>query len=393
MPLSSDFAIVGAGPTGCALGAYLSRRGARVTLVESVERPESVVGESMLPGSTLVFEECGLDLTGFTVKRGAVFCRDGEAVRFDFAEAEAARYKWAWQVQREVFDLRWRDVALAAGCRIVYGDARDADVAARTLDTSKGVLKADRIVDAGGRSMWLSRKLGLRVGDPRLKNSAVGTRCKGVVQLAPDEPGDITICCIPGGWIWIIPFGGGLASVGVVMSPACPLRGTAEERFNAAVAQSPDARARLADAERVLPLRGLQDFTATSTRFHGDGFALCGDAATFIDPVFSSGVLLGLHGARQLAAALDGGDLDAWQAEYCEGAGVFRKVIDHWYEGDFMTVALAPRALQKPYYRTGIVSLLAGDVYNPTRRTPRQMADQMGDLATRVRAYNARSAV
>jgi flavin-dependent dehydrogenase len=392
MTLTSDFVIVGAGPTGCALGTYLARRGASVTLVESVERPESVVGESMLPGSTLIFEECGLDLSGFMVKRGAVFCRGGESVRFDFSEAESARYNWAWQVQREVFDLRWRDVARNAGCRIVYGEARDADVAARRLDTSLGSLTGDRVIDAGGRSMWLSRKLGLRIGDPRLKNSAVGTRCKGVKQLAPDEPGDITICCIPGGWIWIIPFGNGLASTGVVMSPACTLRGTAEERFKAAVALSPDARARLADAERVLPYRGLQDFTATSSTFHGDGFALCGDAATFIDPVFSSGVLLGLYGARQLAAALDGGDLDAWQAEYREGAGVFRKVIDHWYADDFMTVALAPRELQKPYFRTGIVSLLAGDVYNPTRRTPREMADRMGDLAGRVRDYLAHRA-
>jgi len=392
MSAASDYVIVGAGPTGCALGSYLARRGAKVTLVESVERPESVVGESMLPGSTLVFDECGLDLSGFMVKRGAVFCRDGAAVRFDFAEAEACRYPHAWQVQREVFDLRWRDVARRAGCAIVYADATAVDVAARRLDTSAGPLTAGRIVDAGGRSMWLSRTLNLRVGDPRLKNSAVGTRCKGVVQLAPDEPGDITICCIPGGWIWIIPFGGGVASVGVVMSPACPLRGTAEERFKAAIAQSPDARQRLAGAERVLPFRGLQDFTATSTAFHGDGFALCGDAATFIDPVFSSGVLLGLYGARQLAAALDGGDLDAWQAEYREGAGVFRKVIDHWYEGDFMDVALAPRELQKPYYRTGIVSLLAGDVYNPTRRTPREMADRMGELAGMVREYTARQA-
>jgi flavin-dependent dehydrogenase len=386
MTLSSDIVIVGAGPTGCALGTYLARRGAKVTLVESVERPESVVGESMLPGATLVFEECGLDLTGFLVKRGAVFCQDGRSVRFDFSEAEAVRYPHAWQVQREVFDLRWRDVARRHGCSIVYTDATAVDIPGRTLDTSAGPLRADRIIDAGGRSMWLSRTLGLRVGDPRLKNSAVGTRCKGVVQLAPDEPGDITICCIPGGWIWIIPFGGGLASTGVVMSPACPLRGTAEERFKAAIEMSPDAKARLAHAERVLPYRGLQDFTATSTAFHGDGFALCGDAATFIDPVFSSGVLLGLHGARQLAAALDGGDLDA------EGAAVFRKVIDHWYAGDFMELALAPPPLQKPYYRTGIVSLLAGDVYNPTRRTPREMAERMGELAGLVREYNERPA-
>lgn len=388
---SSDFVIVGAGPTGCALGSYLARRGASVTLVEAVEKPESVVGESMLPCSGLVFDECGFDTSGFMVKRGAVFCQNGQSVRFDFSEAESPRYTHAWQVQREVFDLRWRDVARRDGCRIVYASARDADVAKGTLDTSSGTLSAGRIVDAGGRHMWLSRKLGLRVGDPRLKNAAVGTRCKGVKQLAPDEPGDISICCIPHGWIWIIPFGETLASVGVVLTPSSPLGGTAEERFKAAIELSPDARERLRDAERVLPYRGLQDFTATSSSFYGDGFALCGDAATFIDPVFSSGVLLGLRGARGLAEALLGerGSLDAWQASYREGAGVFRKVIDHWYAGDFMTVALAPANMQKPYYRRGIVSLLAGDVFDPERASPRSMADRMGELASSLRAHAA----
>lgn len=387
--MTSDVVIVGAGPTGCALGAYLARRGAKVTLVEAVERPESMVGESMLPESTLVFDELGLDLSGFVVKRGAVFCQDGKAVRFDFSEAEVPRYPSAWQVQREVFDLRWRDVARRHGCEVVHAEARDVDVSRGLLSTTAGELRAGRIVDAGGRSMWLSRRLGLREGDPSLKNTAVGTRFRGVRYVAPDEPGDITICCIPHGWIWIIPFGEGVASVGVVMAPGSTLRGSAEERLQAALASSPDAARRLDGAERILPLRGLQDFTATSSAFHGEGFALCGDAATFIDPVFSSGVLLGLRGARQLAAALDGGDLDAWQAEYRDGAGVFRRVIDRWYAGDFMTVALADRRVQKPYYRKGIVSLLAGDVFDPARRTPREMARRMGDIAERLRLMAA----
>jgi len=383
--VARDVVVIGAGPTGCALGAYLARGGATVTLVEGVERPEAVVGESMLPGAGLVFEELGLDLSGFMMKRGAVFCRHDGAVRFDFSEAEAPRYTHAWQVQREVFDLRWRDVARREGCEIVFADARDVDVARGVVQTSAGALTAGRVVDAGGRSMWLSRKLGLRVGDATLRNAAVGTRMRGVRSLAPDEVGDITICCIPGGWIWIIPFGDGVTSVGAVMTPASRLTGTAEERLRAAIASSPDASARLRDAERVFPLRGLQDFTASSTAFYGERFALCGDAATFIDPVFSSGVLLGLYGARQLAAALLGGDLAAWEAEYRAGAGVFRKVIDRWYDGDFMTVALAPPSQQKKYYRTGIVSLLAGDVYNPTRRSPHAMADRMGELAAMLR--------
>jgi flavin-dependent dehydrogenase len=385
----SDFVIIGAGPTGCALGSYLAKAGASVTLVEAIEHPEGVVGESMLPCSTEVFEELGFDTSGFNVKHGAVFCQDGQQVRFDFTEAEDPRWTSTWQVQREVFDIRWRGLAQSYGCKILYAQATDISLPG-VLSTTAGPLHAERIIDAAGRGMWLSTKLGLRVGDPRLKNAAIGTRCTGVVHAAPDQEGDITICCIPGGWIWIIPFGGGVASVGVVMSPACPLKGTAEERFTAAIAASPDAQLRLRNAKRIFPFRGLQDFTASSTVFSGDGFALCGDAATFIDPVFSSGVLLGLVAAKKLSQALTGEQsLEAWEAEYREGAAVFRRVIDCWYNGNFMTVALAPKEIQKKYFRTGIVSLLAGDVFNPAKKAPRRMSLRMPELAAAVRNYQS----
>jgi flavin-dependent dehydrogenase len=318
-----------------------------------------------------------------------VFCQDGQAARFDFGEAEQPTYTHAGQVRREVFDARWRELAVRHGCRIVHARAERAALPG-CLHTSVGELRADRIIDAGGRGMWLSSQLGLRTPDATLKNVAVGTRCKGVAQRAPDEEGDITICCIPGGWIWLIPLGGGECSVGVVLSPTSPLRGTAEARFHAAIASSPDATVRLAGAERVLPFRGLQDFTATSSRFSGDGFALCGDAATFIDPVFSSGVLLGLHAARQLASALDGGDLAAWEAEYREGVAVFRKVVDQWYAGGFMALALAPPRLQKPYYRRGIVSLLAGDVFDRGHTAARRMAERMGELSAGLNVLRER---
>ena len=390
--MNADVVVLGAGPAGCALGVYLARRGARVTLVEGVATPGSVVGESMLPCSSRVFEECGLDLDGFQVKHGAVFCRDGEEARFDFAEAERPRWTAAWQVQREVFDLRWRALAEGAGCHIRYAQAIGVDLADHVLHTDGGSIRGEWIVDAGGRQMWLAGRLGLRQGDPSLRNSAVGTRMSGVHPVGVDHPGDITICCIPEGWIWIIPFGQGVASVGCVFSPRSGIHGTPEARLAAAIAISPDATARLQGATRRLPLRGLQDFTASASRFSGAGFALVGDAATFIDPVFSSGVLLGLEGARGLAQALDGGDLVAWEADYRAAVSVFRQVIDCWYDGDFMTLALAPRALQKPYIRRGIVSLLAGDVFDADRPAAARMAKRMPGLAGQVRELSAPAA-
>jgi flavin-dependent dehydrogenase len=387
--VKADVVIVGAGPTGCALGGYLRKRGATVTLVEEIERPESVVGESMLPYSTEIYDDLGLDCSTYLVKHGAVFCKGGGAVRFDFSEAEDPVYPYAWQVQREIYDVQWRRVAESHGCRVVYAKATGIELPGK-LHTSEGTVTGDLVVDASGRGMWMSQLLGLKRLDADLRNAAIGTRMRGVNQCAPDTPGDITICCIPRGWIWIIPFGGGVASVGVVMHKDCPVRamglGTLEERFRACIALSPDATRRLADAERILPFRGISDFTATSTTFSGPGFALCGDAAHFIDPVFSSGVLLGLRGAKTLAAALDGGDLAAWEADYREGAGYFRKFIDAWYNDDFMTIALAPRELQKPYFRRGITTLLAGDVWNAGHTSPRLMADRLPELAARLRA-------
>ena len=96
--MSPDVLVIGAGPTGCALGTFLAKKGVKVTLLEAVEKPESVVGESMLPASSSIFEEVGFDTTGFLVKHGAVFCQDGGSVRFDFKEAEDQRYTSAWPV-------------------------------------------------------------------------------------------------------------------------------------------------------------------------------------------------------------------------------------------------------------------------------------------------------
>ncbi|HNH47890.1 MAG TPA: tryptophan 7-halogenase, partial [Myxococcota bacterium] len=174
--MNADVLILGAGPTGCALGSYLAKRGASVTLIEAVERPEGVVGESMLPCSARMFQELDFDTSGFMVKHGAVFCDQGESVRFDFSEAEEPRWTSAWQVQREVFDIRWRETAQRHGCRIVYAKALDVELPGVVV-TDQGKLRGDWVVDSAGRSMWLSAKLGLRVGDARLRNSAIGTRC------------------------------------------------------------------------------------------------------------------------------------------------------------------------------------------------------------------------
>ena len=111
-------------------------------------------------------------------------------------------------------------------------------------------------------------------------------------------------------------------------------------------------------------------------------------AVTYVTPPLTATAKLSDH-AETLAAALDGGDLATWEANYREAAGVFRAVIDHWYADDFMTLALAPGHTHKRYIRSGVVSLLAGDVFEPDRPAARKMAVRMPSLAARVRAMAA----
>lgn len=340
----------------------------------------------MLPCVGPLLDELGMDMRPYLVKHGAVFCRDADAVRFDFADADKPKYTYAWQVQRERFDLDLRKLAVQAGCTIRYTHARRVELPG-TLHTDDGPLHAGLIIDAAGRGMWLANQMGTRVADPTMRNAAVATRVTGYRRQAAEQPGDIVICCIPRGWIWIIPFADETASVGVVMAPGCPLEGTPEQRLLGALTLSEAARVRLSEATRVLPFRGLSDWTASARAFSGEGWALCGDAAAFLDPVFSSGVLLGLESAKGLVEALNGGDLAAWERGYRDGVGVFRKVVDCWYNGDFMDLATAPRELQKPYVRVGITTILAGDVWRGA--AARASADRMSSLAALVRQYKA----
>jgi len=389
---SAEWVVLGGGPTGCTFASLMARRGHDVLIVDRSSIPPAGVGESLLPFGNRVLEQMGIDMSGFIRKDGAVFTRNGEATRFAFAEAARTTWDHAHQVPRDAFDAQFRRIARDAGVRFHIATVRKVDFeeARVTLHTSAGLVHGNTVVDAGGRHQLLARQLGLRDLHPTLRNAAITAHYRDVHRFAPAQLGDITICEFDGGWFWFIPFADGRTSVGLVMAPGCGLKG---DRWTAALGRCPDAQRRLVDATAVSKHYGLQDFTAYARAFHGERWFLLGDAAMFLDPVFSSGVLLCLECASTLVDTLHGeahgGDLNAWEASLREVAATFERAIVAWYTGDFLDVAFVPEELKVDRFRKGITSLLAGDLFAKGNNLPRRISRNLVPLAERVRRHLA----
>jgi flavin-dependent dehydrogenase len=391
----ADAIIVGGGPCGCTFATRLAQAGRSVIIIDKEPKPLAAVGESLLPFGTRVLEKLGISMDGFLRKDAAVFVRNDRSVRFPFAESARRTWTHAWQVPRDDFDGRFRAVALRAGVRFVHEKMLDVELsqdgAPNKVNTDAGVYTTPLFVDAAGRNQFLSRKLGLRRLHPVLRNTAIANHFHGVKTFEPEQPGDIAIVAYPGGWFWFIPFTGGRTSVGTVITPGANFEaqeglGPLEGRWETALSRCPAAAARLDGAVPEGALRGLSDFTAVSERLSGDGWLLLGDAAMFLDPVFSSGVLLAIESADRAAdAVLAGVGMDAWEANYRQAAKKFEGAILAWYTGEFMDVALIPAEHQHERFRQGIISLLAGDTFAPGNRAADQMSESFPILARRAR--------
>lgn len=374
--------ILGAGPAGCAAATVLARAGRDVLMVDALAQPAAAIGESLLPFGNRVLELMGVDMSGFIVKHGAVFTRGDAFVRFPFAESARPTWSSAYEVPRDDFDARLRQVALQAGARFEVAKARRVDLDRKVLVCADREIPFDVFIDAAGRRKFLARQLDEIDLHPDLKNAAIHGQFRGVGHPDPAVSGDITITEFRGGWFWFIPFSDGRTSVGMVMTPDAGFSGPPQARWTEGLERCPQARRRLEDAEIVDRLGGVQDFTSYARRFSGDGWALAGDAALFLDPVFSSGVLFALESGWTLGECLrDDGDLAAWEQSIRDAAKPMELAVLAWYDGSFLDVACAPRGLQKKRFRKAIISLLAGDLFAPGNDASRRMAQKFQWLA------------
>jgi len=382
-----DVVIVGVGPAGSVAAALLAQRGYQVLVLERQHFPRFSIGESLLAYSTQVLLEAGmLDAVlagGFQFKNGATFVCDEQYSEFNFANKVTAGCSFTFQVVRSEFDHLLAREAERYGATVRYGvEITAIDVSGErpqvTARTEAGELEVHRprfVLDASGFGRTLARLLDLEKPSSFPVRAARFCHVKdGIVAGAFDRQ-KIRIGINPTNrdvWSWLIPFPNGNSSLGIVATRDHLARhtGTDEERFWALVGDEPKLRALLADAHTVRPIGEIVGYAANVKALHGPGFALLGNAAEFLDPVFSSGVTIALHSAKLAAAVLDRqlrGEQVSWQREFSEplmfGIETFRTFVNGWYDGSLQDVIFHPD--KAPSIHRMICSVLAGYAWDP----------------------------
>ncbi len=382
-----DVLVIGAGPAGSISAALLARRGYRVLVLERQKFPRFSIGESLLACSMELLEEAGMVeavmARGFQFKNGAVFDRDGEHSVFNFAEKSSPGYPFTFQVPRADFDATLADEAARQGAEIRYeieitavdfsGDR--PKVTSRAADGAIEVHEPRFVLDASGFGRTLPRLLGLDRPSTFPPRAAIVTHVRDAAVSGSFDRQKIRVGIHPLDrevWSWLIPFSNGTASVGVVSSIEHhrARTGSLEEQFWQALRAEPRLHALLANANTLRPVGEIIGYSATVSQLHGRHFALLGNAAEFLDPVFSSGVTIAMKSASLAAAALDrqlkGENVD-WQRDFTEplmyGVETFRSFVAGWYDGSLQDVIFFPR--QQPAIRRMICSVLAGYVWDP----------------------------
>ncbi len=356
----ADVLVVGGGPAGAAAATMLARKGWRVRLYERDRFPREHVGESLLPASMPILAELGvlpaIEAAGFLPKYGAtmVWGRDPDPWSWYFRES-SPRYPHAFQVVRAQFDaILLRNAAdhgvdVREGHRVLQADAGPSGAALRVRSDEGGehTARARFVVDASGQAGLIGRARGLREPDPFFRNLAVYGYYRGGSRLPEPDANNILIESIEEGWLWAIPLHTGLVSAGVVVDSVTGrdrlAKLGAEAFFRERVASGPHASALVGSATLVAGPTVVRDWSYSSTELAGEGFVLAGDAACFIDPLFSSGVHLalssGVLAAACAASALNDPELGraaaaVYAEQYRQQYQHFRELVRLFYGGN-----------------------------------------------------------
>ncbi|WP_447767752.1 NAD(P)/FAD-dependent oxidoreductase [Pseudomonas kilonensis] len=397
--------IIGAGPSGAIAAALLKRKGHDVLVIERQHFPRFSIGESLLSHCLDFVEEAGMldavNAAGFQRKNGAAFAWGERYSAFDFGDTFSNGKPTTFQVQRADFDKLLADQAALQGVEIRYGQAitsADFSLAKPQLgvqreDGSEYCVEADFVLDASGYGRVLPRLLDLEAPSNFPVRQAVFTHIEDRIDAPAFDRDKILITTHPSKrdvWFWTIPFSDGRCSVGVVAAAehfagrtddldAC-LRGFIDE--------TPSLAGVLQNAVWDTPARTIGGYSANVKTLHGQGFALLGNAAEFLDPVFSSGVTIAMRSASMAADVLhrqlQGEPVD-WQSEFAEplkrGVDTFRCYVEGWYAGTFQDVIFYTEGSND--IRRMISSILAGyawDQRNPFVSEPKRRLRMLSEI-------------
>lgn len=387
----ADVIVVGGGPSGATTATLLAQQGAKVTLFERDRFPRFHIGESLIPQTYVALNRLGMlgKMRGsqFIKKYSVQFVnqRGKLSEPFYFIDHKPHESSQTWQVKRADFDqlllenAREHGVQVYEGVRVLevlFEGTQAVGVRIQEEDGSQHEVRAKVVVDASGQSSLLMDRMQLREWDPVLKKAAIWTYWKGAYRDAGRDEGATIVLQTEGkhGWFWYIPLHDDVLSVGVVAAydylfqnrPSKDL----ETIYFEEVARCPGLQPRLKSAERCDIFRAQKEYSYRSRKAAGDGWVLVGDAFGFLDPLYSSGVLLaltsGYMAADAIAAALSKGDvsetqLRAWEPGYVAGMERMRRLVCEFYEGFSFG-----RFIRKHPEMKGLVTdVLIGDVFKP----------------------------
>src|SRR5437868_7194503 len=385
-----DVIVMGGGPAGSSVAGMLAREGRRVILFEKEIFPRHHIGESLMTDTYWTFRRLGLleklRESPFVRKYSVQFANSTgkESRPFYFFEAVHHESAVTWQVTRAKFDHLLINHAAEQGAvvhqgvlvkQVLFEGDRAVGVEVQMQDGTREKFFAKVIVDATGQSAMLSNKFRWRVRDPKLKKAVLYSYFKGV-HREPDLNGGATLVLRTelgsGGWFWYIPLEEDITSIGIVADPDYLLKGRGQDLakiFQEEIDKCESCRRRVEHATRVDKIYSILDYSYRSKQCAGEGFILIGDAYGFLDPIYSSGVLLAMKMAELAADSIHDAfkhddfspeRLGQFQTKLDKGIESMRKLVYAFYSDGFSF----SKFLQKyPEQRVNIINLLIGDVF------------------------------
>ncbi len=383
----TDVIVIGGGPAGTTVSTLIAQRGYRVQLFEREHFPRFHIGESLIPETYWVLKRLNMlekmRSSPFVKKYSVQFVGSSGKLSepFYFMEHKPHECSQTWQVLRSEFDKMMLDNAREHGVEahegvrvldVLFSGERATGIRLMEEDGTQREVHAKVIIDASGQSTLIANRFKLRVADPELKKGALWTYYEGAYRDTGRDEGATLVLQTAGkkGWFWYIPLHNNIVSVGVVASFDYLFngRGDHEKIYQEELDRCPAAKERVSMGKRVAPFYATKDYSYRSRQAAGDGWVLVGDAFGFLDPLYSSGVLLALKSGQLAADAvadgLDVGDTSAaqlgkWAPDFAEGMDRMRRLVCEFYNG----FSFGRFVKSFPQFKGHLTDLLIGDLF------------------------------